>query len=509
MKENENKKLLKRKERGITLIALVITIIVLLILAGVSIAMLTGDNGILTQAQRAKNETEKAADNEQLDLAKQEDFINETLNGVKVEQVTDSNPGVLEENGTEYTINSIEDLVFFAYDVTNGNTYEGKTVKLGTSLDFNSTKSYVEPYRTNYGEYGYDGQLKTLLTSGKGFIPIGTIYDKTVSMNHFYGTFDGNYNVIYNLYQNAEESENTIIIGLFGTNMGTIKNLKIENGNLNGSTDNMHVLIGAIAGRNSGTIENCSSDGNLHISANGIKGIYVGGISGQGDVQLEGEKINKCYSKMNIEVESTNSNTVTAGGIGSQGADLISNCYFCGKIEVTSLNDVYRNVSGIGYAEEIRNCYNIGTLISKTGDGNSGKGAYIHGVANGVISNCYNIGTIECYGNIIHAGGIGSLLQNKSITNCYNIGKLTVEGTNTIYGSLVGTAQNATISNSKWLLNTAPSAVGGSQGDVTDNSKCVNTLDEMPSVLSIINGDSAFKEDTNNINNGYPILEWQ
>ena len=44
------------KEKGITLIALVITIIVLIILAGVSIAMLTGDNGILSQAQRAKEE---------------------------------------------------------------------------------------------------------------------------------------------------------------------------------------------------------------------------------------------------------------------------------------------------------------------------------------------------------------------------------------------------------------------------------------------------------------------
>ena len=43
--------------KGITLIALVITIIVLLILAGVSIAMLTGQNGILTQATNAKNET--------------------------------------------------------------------------------------------------------------------------------------------------------------------------------------------------------------------------------------------------------------------------------------------------------------------------------------------------------------------------------------------------------------------------------------------------------------------
>ena len=50
--------------KGITLIALVITIIVLLILAGVSITMLTGNNGILTQAQNAKKETEEAQEDE-------------------------------------------------------------------------------------------------------------------------------------------------------------------------------------------------------------------------------------------------------------------------------------------------------------------------------------------------------------------------------------------------------------------------------------------------------------
>ena len=33
--------------------------------------------------------------------------------------------------------------------------------------------------------------------------------------------------------------------------------------------------------------------------------------------------------------------------------------------------------------------------------------------------------------------------------------------------------------------------------------------DEMPNVMSVINGDNAFVEDTNNINNGYPILKWQ
>ena len=49
-----------RKEKGITLIALVITIIVLLILAGVSIATLTGANGLLTRANQAREETEMA-----------------------------------------------------------------------------------------------------------------------------------------------------------------------------------------------------------------------------------------------------------------------------------------------------------------------------------------------------------------------------------------------------------------------------------------------------------------
>ncbi len=49
-----------RREKGITLIALVITIIVLLILATVSIAILTGENGILTKAGGANEETRGA-----------------------------------------------------------------------------------------------------------------------------------------------------------------------------------------------------------------------------------------------------------------------------------------------------------------------------------------------------------------------------------------------------------------------------------------------------------------
>ena len=64
----KTKQKFKIKERGITLIALVITIIILLILAAVTIAALSGDNGILSNAARAKQETEKAEIIEQIRL---------------------------------------------------------------------------------------------------------------------------------------------------------------------------------------------------------------------------------------------------------------------------------------------------------------------------------------------------------------------------------------------------------------------------------------------------------
>ena len=63
----KNRKL-KNNNKGITLIALVITIIVLLILAGLAIATLTGDNGILTKAASSKEKTDKASAEEAVKL---------------------------------------------------------------------------------------------------------------------------------------------------------------------------------------------------------------------------------------------------------------------------------------------------------------------------------------------------------------------------------------------------------------------------------------------------------
>ena len=75
---------MKRKnERGITLIALVVTIVVLLILAAVSISMLTGENGIIKKASETKEETIAGHVIEIRDLWKTNNKIGETTKEYK------------------------------------------------------------------------------------------------------------------------------------------------------------------------------------------------------------------------------------------------------------------------------------------------------------------------------------------------------------------------------------------------------------------------------------------
>ena len=70
-----------QKDNGITLISLIITIIVLLILAGITIATLTGQNSILTNAQRSAEETKKMAALEEVKLAMEEIIIPKKVEG--------------------------------------------------------------------------------------------------------------------------------------------------------------------------------------------------------------------------------------------------------------------------------------------------------------------------------------------------------------------------------------------------------------------------------------------
>ena len=72
----------KNREKGITLIALVVSIIVLLVLAGVSISMLTGQNGILTRAAESKGKTEEAEKQENERMQGYEDTVREYTDGL-------------------------------------------------------------------------------------------------------------------------------------------------------------------------------------------------------------------------------------------------------------------------------------------------------------------------------------------------------------------------------------------------------------------------------------------
>ena len=96
----------KNKQEGITLIALVVTIIVLIILAGVSISMIVGENGIITQAKTAKEETEIAAEKEQEDLQKEEEYIDAALGGEKSTTVLEARGGKKYNNTTAITDDS-------------------------------------------------------------------------------------------------------------------------------------------------------------------------------------------------------------------------------------------------------------------------------------------------------------------------------------------------------------------------------------------------------------------
>ena len=121
-----SKRNMESLNRGITLIALVITIVVLLILAGVSIAMLTGDNGIITQAQKAKEKTEEAKIREEQQL---ESLLNEITSEVPSEEGFNSSKNVnspkvttgmipIKHNGTDWVVCSKEDPEWYSYDNT-------------------------------------------------------------------------------------------------------------------------------------------------------------------------------------------------------------------------------------------------------------------------------------------------------------------------------------------------------------------------------------------------------
>ncbi len=327
------------KNNGITLIALVITIIVLLILAAVSISTLTGENGLLTKAGQAKENTIIGQEKEQVELAynsaitektgdkvtkkdlqKELDniagvgntsvYINDGFlveytntnrkyyinqNGeIEIDNetntdISDESLNSFEGSGTKldpYIVMSIEDLMFLSKDSQEGNDYSNTYFKLGRNLNFKSELSYCNYSTKEYNDFlGITDDIGLLeaLTNDtySGFKPIGYLKDSP-----FYGIFDGNGKTISGIYIKSKKN----FCGIFG-NSSTIKNLTVKNGYVEGGN-----ATGAIVGAvRSGELENCVNESVTVVLTNGEYS-EVGGIAGQ----VNGNRIERCNNYADV-----------------------------------------------------------------------------------------------------------------------------------------------------------------------------------------------------------------
>ena len=426
----------KNKESGITLIALVVTVIVLIILAGVSISMLVGENGIITQVQTADEATMQAQQKEAIELAVASVQAQGTLelDKTKLEVALQSQLGdttyTLTENGDGSFLLQIAERSYYI-DSTGKVIAEENMIAIGSAEELKTFRDDVNSGNTYEGKYVYLTSDITL-DINEEWEPIGKYDDTSTNPDDdinkcFMGIFDGKFYKISGVSVNSTEKGK----GLFAlVKNATIKNLGVTESNITGSSS-----TGAIVGYayNNSSIYNC-------YNAATVVGIarYTGGIVGYA---RNGVKIESCYNVGTITSQ------YNAGGI-------------CGELR----------------ASQILNCYNTGE---------------INGTATG--------------DNMPVCGGItGSGIQNSSIVNTYNIGKITTGDALYSAAGIVVTLLDGTssVENSYFLEN----IVNGGNGYLIKGTSS-KTVEEMKQIDTFLG--SSFKKDSQNINNGYPVLAWQ
>lgn len=504
------------QENAITLIALVITIIVLLILAGVTIVTLTGDNGIMKQTQNAKEQNAIGEEKEKIKLAilsqRSDQSINELTKQGLQQELANDNVRVLKEeddfiiqftltnrsykigaNGeiegpiyielpkkenagditidgygnvlegtTEnpYQISCVEDLMNFSARLQN-TTFSGKTIVLTRNINIASELSYVDASTTKYGDINENGEVEELiteLTTGKGFTPLKT----------FEGTFDGRQNEIQNLYINRE-TESALFTVL--SKNGIIKNLGIT-----GVVQSTYFASGIVTYLSGGRIDNCYNKANITGKT------MVGGIIAQINAGDSNASVKNCINYGEVKIEASAWQYGGAGGItGCLSIGEIENCSNRGKI-----NGEYRcgGISGTvnGSNLSIKNCENYGEVNtdSSTAGGIVG---FVQGTV--TILNSINFGAIQAKG--VAGGMVGSfsgvnwdMILELTIMNSANLGTVISQAT---VGGIVGNEGNTSQKISLSIENcyqtgrlTASSMIGGILGSVTYNSRTDTTV---------------------------------
>lgn len=184
LKQKQNKKESKedmKRNKGITLIALVVTVVVLLILAGITLTYVLGDNSIFKLAQDAKNKTEEAIRNEQGDFANLQNYINEAINGIQTkptnggwtqDKTTVANGRVTLEVGqavTGYTANGVGNGNWCVLGAENGKLL----------ITTNSNQGTIELY----GQGSYVNGVTKLNTESTKFKDTNNMAELARSMN--------------------------------------------------------------------------------------------------------------------------------------------------------------------------------------------------------------------------------------------------------------------------------------------------------------------------------------
>ena len=128
-------KIFNKKAKGITLVALVVTIVIILILAGISMSFVLGENGIINKAQGAREKTEEAKANEEKDFAGWTDSTDKILNDNENDDDDDYDNGMakyftytVNEDAKEATVTGV-DREYMEYEYYNGNQSLGARLK--------------------------------------------------------------------------------------------------------------------------------------------------------------------------------------------------------------------------------------------------------------------------------------------------------------------------------------------------------------------------------------------
>ena len=167
-----------KKNRGITLISLIVTIIVLLILAGISIATLNGDSGIIKKSKEAKEQTEISEEKEVLDRAtvqamgnnKKGDLIESELQE-QLDKIASGGKTEVTDTGDEFEVLFKESNRCYTLD-KEGNILEQQTIeKIEYAGDITKNGQYdgsaEKPYQISCIE---DLVALSNMTNGKGII---------------------------------------------------------------------------------------------------------------------------------------------------------------------------------------------------------------------------------------------------------------------------------------------------------------------------------------------------